>query len=54
MMGNEIFLHNIIGRWQFLARVDSRTKARPGEEIELVLDMSKMHAFDPATQARII
>jgi multiple sugar transport system ATP-binding protein len=54
MMGSEIFLHNVTGQWQFLARVDSRTSARPGEEIELVLDMSKMHAFDVATEARII
>jgi multiple sugar transport system ATP-binding protein len=54
MMGNEIFLHTIAGKWEFLARVDSRTKARPGETIDLMLNMSKMHTFDPTTEARII
>jgi multiple sugar transport system ATP-binding protein len=54
MMGNEIFLHMVAGKWEFLARVDSRTRARPGETIELVLNMSKMHAFDTETQVRII
>jgi multiple sugar transport system ATP-binding protein len=54
LMGNEFFLHMIVGDWEFLARVDARTKARPGEDIDLILDMSKMHIFEDDTRARIL
>jgi multiple sugar transport system ATP-binding protein len=53
MIGNEVFLRVVTGKWEYLARVDSRMQARPGQDVDLVLNMSKMHAFDPATEARI-
>ncbi len=49
LMGNEFFLHLIAGDKPFLARVDSRTSARPGQDIEVVFGMDEMHAFDPKT-----
>lgn len=49
MMGNELFLYLVSGAHQFLARVDPRTKARPGQDVELVFNMANMHAFDPKT-----
>jgi len=33
-----------------IARVDPRTRVDIGDEVELVLDMSKMHIFDRQTQ----
>jgi len=36
-----------------LARVDTRTKADPGDELTLDFDLSLMHAFDPETTQRI-
>lgn len=54
MMGNEIFLYLLMGEKPFLARVDPRTKARPGQEIQVVFNMAKMHAFDPATEKNIL
>ena len=55
LMGNEIFLHMVTkdGEQPFLARVDPRTKARPGNELRVAFDMSKVHAFDPETQKAI-
>ncbi len=53
LMGNEVFLYLVSGEHQFLARVDPRTRARPGQEMELALDMSRIHAFDPGTEAAI-
>jgi multiple sugar transport system ATP-binding protein len=53
LMGNELFLHLISGDNRFLARVDARTLARPGQDIELVFNMSNMHAFDPKTEKSI-
>jgi len=53
LMGNEFYLHMVAGSWEFLARVDARTEARPGQEIELVFNMDRMHAFDTGSEARI-
>ncbi len=50
LMGNEFFLHMLSGDKPFLARVDARTPARPGQEIDLVFNMANMHAFDAETQ----
>ncbi len=54
LMGNEFYLHMVSGDKQFLARVDARTAARPGQEIELVLNMAKMHVFDSETQITLL
>ncbi len=46
MMGNELFIYLINGSNRFLARVDPRSKARPGQEMGLVFNMANLHAFD--------
>src|SRR5215211_1518009 len=35
------------GEWIFLARLNPRTQARQGQPIELVVDTSRLHFFDP-------
>ncbi len=50
LMGNEIFLYLLTGNRQFIARVDPRTHARPGEVIDLIVNMDNMHLFDPQTE----
>ena len=37
------------GEWIFLARLNPRTQAVQGKEIELVVDTSRLHFFDPQT-----
>jgi len=54
LMGNEFFLHLIAGDMPFLARVDPRTSAKPGQDIEVVFNMGNMHAFDPKTGQAIL
>jgi multiple sugar transport system ATP-binding protein len=54
LMGNEVFLHLMNGDTRFLARVDPRTEARPGQGMEVLLDMGHMHAFDPESQAAVL
>ena len=49
LMGNEVFLYLHSDGLELLARVDPRTKARPGHQVEVALDISKMHAFDIET-----
>jgi multiple sugar transport system ATP-binding protein len=50
LMGNEIFLYLLASGNQFLARVDPRTHARPGQELDLAFDMDKVHVFDPESE----
>ncbi len=49
-LGAEIYLYLLAGEKQLIARVDPRTRADVGDEIEMVLDMAKMHIFDRQTQ----
>jgi multiple sugar transport system ATP-binding protein len=37
------------GEWIFLARLNPRTQAKQGNDIELVVDTSRLHFFDPQT-----
>jgi multiple sugar transport system ATP-binding protein len=50
LMGNEIFLYLLTGKKQFIARVDPRTHTRPGDQIDLIINMDNMHLFDPQTE----
>ena len=45
--GAEDILPLITEQAQFCARVDARTRARPGERIRLAVDPSRFHFFDP-------
>ncbi len=51
LMGNEVFLYLATDSREFLARVDPRTKCRPGHKVQVIFDMDQMHAFDPETEA---
>ena len=50
MMGNEKLLHVVAGPHRLLARVDLRTQARPGQDIDLTVDVERLHIFDAETQ----
>ncbi|MDH7485215.1 MAG: sn-glycerol-3-phosphate ABC transporter ATP-binding protein UgpC [Anaerolineae bacterium] len=54
LMGNEIFVYCLTGNKSFIARVDPRLRARPGEQIELALNMANMHIFERDTELAII
>ena len=53
LMGNEIFLFLKSGKHDFVARVDPRTKAASGQEMQLVFNMDNMHIFDRETEQAI-
>jgi len=48
LMGNEIFLYLVNGDHNFIARVDPRTQAAFGTEIDVVFNMDNYHIFDPS------
>jgi multiple sugar transport system ATP-binding protein len=53
LMGNEIFLYLLTGPKLFIARVDPRTSARVGQEIEVLFNMDNMHIFDRDTEVAV-
>ena len=54
LMGNEIMIYALTGQKSFIARVDPRVRVRPGEDIELSMNMDNMHIFDPKTEAALL
>ncbi|MBI9047025.1 MAG: sn-glycerol-3-phosphate ABC transporter ATP-binding protein UgpC [Anaerolineaceae bacterium] len=48
LMGNEIFLHLIVGEDLFVGRVDPRTRFSINEDVKIVFNMDNCHIFDPS------
>jgi multiple sugar transport system ATP-binding protein len=53
LMGNEIYLHLLTGDKEFTARVDPRSQARVGNEVEVIFDMKPTHVFDQQTERAV-
>ncbi|WP_010650149.1 ABC transporter ATP-binding protein [Oceanobacillus massiliensis] len=53
LMGAESILYSKLSTQDFVARVDSRTDIKGGDNIELAFDMNKVHFFDKDTELRI-
>ena len=53
-MGSERYLFLMVDGQEFVARVDPRSAAAVGEELEIVLNMDNMHLFDAETKAAIL
>ncbi|MBI2252431.1 MAG: sn-glycerol-3-phosphate ABC transporter ATP-binding protein UgpC [Armatimonadetes bacterium] len=52
-MGSEVYLYLTIGSDSLVARVDPHTNAIVGQEMEIVFDLEKMHAFRKDTKLAI-
>ncbi len=53
-LGSEIYLHLNTGKNTLVAKVDAHNQAKTNQVIELVLNVSRSHLFDPATGAAVI
>ncbi|HPX97221.1 MAG TPA: TOBE domain-containing protein, partial [Thermotogota bacterium] len=53
-LGNQTILHLKVGETVIVAGVNPQTTAKEGEKIDIVIDMTKMHLFDPTTEKAII
>ena len=53
-LGHEFILHGRFGKQRLEAKVAARIEARPHEDIELAMDLSKVHFFDKETEETII
>src|SRR5213594_292153 len=53
-LGSDVILYLTAGAHSIVARVDARTQAKMGDNVEVVVNMRKMHLFNPETQQAII
>jgi len=53
MMGNEVTAYLEVGQHRFCCRIDPRTTARPGQQIEVAFDIDRIHVFDADTEVAI-
>jgi len=52
-MGSEIYLYLSVGGHSMIARVDSHSTAKVGDEVKLVVNPENMHVFDAETEEMI-
>jgi multiple sugar transport system ATP-binding protein len=53
-LGRDMYLYLTTSVQPFVARVDDRTDASPGQSIKVVFDTANMHAFDPESQRSLL
>lgn len=53
LTGAETMLYSSINGQDFIARVDARSTIKPGDILELAIDMNKTHFFDAQSELRI-
>ncbi len=53
-LGSETFLYVIINGINFTARVSPKSKTQAGEEVNVILDMARIHLFDKETEKAIV
>jgi multiple sugar transport system ATP-binding protein len=53
-MGSEVYVYLATGKHSFIARMDSRTRARPNDELMVHFDLDQLHVFDKATQKALV
>jgi multiple sugar transport system ATP-binding protein len=53
-LGSDVILYLSSGPHSIVARVDAHSEARMGQSAEVVLNMRKLHLFDPQTHQAII
>ncbi len=49
-MGSEIYLYLVSGKSAYVARVDPRSQARPGNLLEVMMNLDRVHLFDKQTE----
>ena len=50
LLGAEVYLYFDVEGFDCTARVNPRTQARPGDEVRMAMDLTKLHIFDKETE----
>jgi multiple sugar transport system ATP-binding protein len=53
-MGNEIFVYVTTGKTPVVARLGTRKEITPGSQIDLYIDLRRIHFFDAGSEATIV
>jgi multiple sugar transport system ATP-binding protein len=53
-LGSDVILYLTVGTQSIVARVDARTQAKMGAPVKVVMNMRKMHLFNPDTHQAIL
>lgn len=54
-MGSEVYIYFSAGKHSNItARLDARSRFRPGDQVKVVFELSHLHVFDKATQKSLI
>ena len=53
-LGSEVYLHLNSGKHNFIARVGAHDRPEINRDMDLVIDMSKVHFFDKQTEETIV
>ncbi|MEK4229411.1 sn-glycerol-3-phosphate ABC transporter ATP-binding protein UgpC [Solibacillus sp. FSL H8-0538] len=53
LTGAEIMIYTALDDQSFVAKINADSTAKPGDNIQLVFDLTKAHFFDPETEKRI-
>ena len=54
LLGHEFILHGKFGTQDIKAKVPARVEAKAHETLELAMDLSKVHFFDPESEKKIV
>lgn len=52
-MGAEIYLYLMSGKSSYVARVDPRSQARPGNSLQVMMNLDRVHIFDKENEKAI-
>ena len=50
LLGHETIIYSTINNQDFIAKVDARENLRINDEIELSIDVTKLHLYDMETE----
>ena len=53
-LGDEVLFYLVSGEHQILAKLDSHTRMKVGDEMELALEMPETHIFDPEDEKTLV
>lgn len=53
LTGAELMIYTKLGDYDFVARIEARSDIKPGQTVQLALDMNKGHFFDKETELSI-
>jgi multiple sugar transport system ATP-binding protein len=53
-LGDEVLFNLVSDKHQMVAKLDSRTRKKVGDEMEVALEMPKTHIFDPESEKTLV